>query len=162
MHFILLLSVYQLCARFVLWFYEIALRMNRVAINYWLCLLRWFYKWAKVWHWLDNQQDSKMPIQFMNSTTNPLRSTLIKVSSVSRLSLVLLSLLTQDYFEKPHSQTTVLVGITSMACHSDIRGGQLIVNSQSLPQKNSSFMHTSVFTNKSKFPRILAILHCID
>jgi len=92
-------------------------------------------------------QDSKILSQSMNSTPNPFRLTLIKASSVSRLSLVLLSLLTQFCFEKPRSQTAVLVGITSMACHSDIIVGQLIMNSRSLPQKNPSFLHTSAFTN---------------
>ena len=78
-------------------------------------------------------QDSKMPFQSMNSTMNPFRLTLIKASSVSRLSLVLLLLLTQLCFERPRSQTTLLVGIISMTCHSDIKFGQFIMNSRSLP-----------------------------
>ena len=45
-------------------------------------------------------QVSKMPFQSVNSTPNPFRLTLIKASSMSRLSLVLLLLLTQFCFEK--------------------------------------------------------------
>ena len=71
----------------------------------------------------------------MNSTPNPFRLTLIKASSVSRLSRVLLSLLTQLCFKQPQSQTKMLVGITSMACHSDIKIGRLIMNFRALPQK---------------------------
>ena len=48
---------------------------------------------------------------------------------VSRLNIVILSLSIQVRFGKPRSQTTMLVGITSMACHSNIRVGQLIMNS---------------------------------
>ena len=83
-------------------------------------------------------QVSKMPFQSMNSTPKLFRLTLINASSVSRFRHVLLSLLTQFCFEKPRSQTTVLVGITSMACHSDIRVGQLILYSRSWPQKTQA------------------------
>ena len=53
-------------------------------------------------------QDSKMSFQSMNSTPSPFRQlTLMKASSVSRLSLVLLSLLTQYSFEKSRSKNQI-------------------------------------------------------
>ena len=70
-------------------------------------------------------QYSKMPFQFMNTTPNPFRLTFIRASSVSRLSLVLFLILTQFCVEKPRSQTIMLVGITSVVCHSDIRVGPI-------------------------------------
>ena len=83
-------------------------------------------------------EDWKMSIQSMNSTPNLFRLTITEASSVSRLSLVLLLLITQFYFVKPCSQTTLLVGITSKACHNDIRVDQLIMNSRSLPQNTQA------------------------
>ena len=83
-------------------------------------------------------QVSNMPFQSMNSTPKLFRLTLINASRVLRFRLVLLSLFTQFCFEKPRSQTAVLVGITSMAYHSNTRVGQLILNSRSRPQKTQA------------------------
>ena len=81
----------------------------------------------------------KMPFQSMDSTPKLFtRLTLIYASNVSRFRHVLLSLLTQICFKKPRSQTTVLVRITSMACHSNIRVGHLFLNSRSRPQKTQA------------------------
>ena len=37
------------CVCCVLWIYDIALRLNCIAMNYWLYLLTWFLTWSKVW-----------------------------------------------------------------------------------------------------------------
>jgi len=90
----------------------------------------------------------------MNLTPNLFRLTLIEVSNVLNLTLVLLLFLIQFYFEKPCSQTMVLIGITNITCHSDIRVSQLIMNSLSLPQKiqtssipQCSQIEDNIFTN---------------
>ena len=57
----------------------------------------------------------------MNSTTKPIWLTLIKASSVSRLSLVLLSLLNQFCFKKPRLQNH----IQELNKHLDIVGNVL-------------------------------------
>ena len=55
-------------------------------------------------------QVSKMLFQSTNSIAKLFRLTLINASSVSRFRHVLFSLLTQFCFEKPRTQTTMLVG----------------------------------------------------
>ena len=98
-------------------------------------------------------QDSKMPFHSMNLTPNPIRLTLTKASIVSRLSLVLLLLLTQFCFKKPSSQTSLLVGITSMGQVWD----QLIMNYWSLPLNTqassiprlTSSRKVNIFTNSA-------------
>ena len=107
-------------------------------------------------------QVSKMPFQSMNSTPKLLGLTLNNASSVSRFRHVLLLLLTQLCFEKPRLQTIVVVGITSMACHSDIRVGQLIFNSRSRPQKPKLHAYFGVDKLKITSPQIWATPHWLD
>jgi hypothetical protein len=61
----------------------------------------------------------------MASTSKLFREALINASNVSRLSHILLLLLTKFFFENSCSQMAILVGITSTHCHNDTNKGQL-------------------------------------
>ena len=66
-------------------------------------------------------QYSKMSFQSMNSTLKPFKLTFVKASSVLRLSLVLLLLLTQFYLKKPRLENQ----IQELNRHLDIVGNIL-------------------------------------